>query len=212
MRKWLPLSIVVASLAFSAAIFDRLPERMAIHWGPDGQPDGFGPRAFGAFGLPAMMLLLWGIMAVVPRLDPRRANIEQFRDSYDLLVAAVVAVLAIIHVAVIGTALGWPVSVGRVAPLAIGLLFVIIGIMLPRFRSNFFVGIRTPWTLSSEMVWVKTHRVGGYMLVGLGVVLLGAALLNSATWLYVIIGGGFLLVATVLGYSYWAWKQEQGPT
>ena len=209
MRKWLPLVVIVATIAFSAAVYRRLPDPMVIHWNAAGEPDGYGSRAFGTFLLPFVILFIWGLLLVLPKVDPRRANIEQFRDSYDLLVIAVVSVTCLLHVGILGSALGWPIQVGRLVPLAIGGLFLVLGTLLPRFKSNFFFGIRTPWTLSSETVWARTHRVGGTAMMVVGALLVLAGVLGTARWLYVAIGGAAALVVVVLVYSYAAWRSEQ---
>jgi uncharacterized membrane protein len=209
MRKWLPLVFIAAITAFSIAVFSRLPQRMAIHWGMSGQPDGYGSRWFGAFMLPVVTLALWGLMRALPKLDPRSANIEKFRESYEILVIAVVGVMGVLHVGVVGVALGWPISVGTLTPVAIGALFIVLGNLLPRFRSNFFFGIRTPWTLSSETVWARTHRVGGYAMVMVGVLLIAAGLVATRIWLVASIGGSMILVLLLLVYSYVIWRSEQ---
>jgi uncharacterized membrane protein len=113
MRKWLPAVLLLATLVFSVAVYNSLPERMVIHWGASGEPDGYGSRLFGAFLLPVVMLGLWGLLLALPRPDPRSANIEKFRDTYDLFVIAVVAVMGVLHVGVVGSALGCPIQVGR---------------------------------------------------------------------------------------------------
>ena len=208
MMRFFPLVIVVAATAFSAAVFNRLPSSMAIHWGATGEPDDYGSRAFGAFVFPAVMLVLWAILAALPAIDPRRANIEKFRDSYDTLVIAIVAVMGVLHVGIIGAALGWPVSIARLAPISIGLLLVMVGVLLPGFRSNFFIGIRTPWTLTSETVWARTHRVGGYMMVGVGLLLITAGAIGTTIWLRVAIAGALVLVVGAFVYSWWAWRDE----
>ena len=205
----LPLALIVATMAFTIAVYGRLPEQMAIHWNATGEPDGFGSRAFGAFLLPFVVLAIWGLLIALPKLDPRSANIEKFRDAYDVLVAAVIAVMCLLHICVLGSALGWPIDVGRVAPIGIGALFVVIGTLLPRFQSNFFFGIRTPWTLSSETVWARTHQVGGYVLMGIGLLLMLAGIVGTSFWLYVAIGGGFAMAIFVVAYSYLLWRTEQ---
>lgn len=212
MRKWIPLVFVLATLGFSAAMYNRLPDPMVIHWNVSGEPNGYGSRAFGTFFLPVVMLFLWGLMLVLPKIDPRRANIEQFRDSYDLLVIAIVAMTCLLHVGILGSALGWPIQVGRLAPVAVGGLFVLLGTLLPRFKSNFFFGIRTPWTLSSETVWTRTHRVGGTIMMVIGALLVVAGVMGTARWLYVAVGGAAALVLVVLLYSYLAWRSEQHAT
>jgi uncharacterized membrane protein len=209
MRRWIPLLIIFATFAFGAAVYDRLPERMPIHWNARGEVDGYGSRFWGTFGLPAFLVLIWGILRAVPYLDPRRENIEKFRGAYEDLIIAVIAIMSMIQVTAVGSALGWPIAVGRVVPAAIGVLFVFLGNLLPRFRSNFFLGIRTPWTLSSDTVWTKTHRFGGYFMVGVGFLLIIAGLTGSALWITIAITGGISLAVGVFLYSYLLWRGEQ---
>lgn len=208
MRKWLPLALILGAFAFSFAVFQQLPERMPIHWDARGNPDGYGSRLVGALLLPGMLLLIWGVLLAIPSLDPRRANIEQSRDAYELLVLVVVAAMAAVHVSVLGAALGWPLPVGRVVPVIIGLMFVALGNLLPRFRSNFFIGIRTPWTLSSDTVWARTHKVGGSVMIAVGILLMVAGLLQSPHWIWVAIVGAAAMAIGVLGYSYVLWRRE----
>ena len=126
MRKWIPLVIILATIVFSAAVYSRLAAQMVIHWNAAGEPDGYGSRMFGTFFLPVVILFIWGVLLVLPKIDPRRANIEQFRDSYDVLVIAAVTVTCLLHVAILGSALGWQIEVGRLVPVAIGGLFVVL--------------------------------------------------------------------------------------
>jgi uncharacterized membrane protein len=211
MRKWLPAVLILATVAFTVAVFARLPDPMVIHWSVSGEPDGYGSRVLGAFVLPVVMLFMWGLMVVLPGLDPRGANIEKFRDTYDVFVIAAVGVMCVLQVGILGSALGWPIEVGRLAPISIGALFVLLGGMLPRFRSNFFIGIRTPWTLSSDTVWEKTHRVGAYAMSLIGLLLIVAGVAGSTAWGLVAIGGAIAMVLVVLVYSYLAWRSEQQP-
>ena len=209
MRKWIPAVLIAATVVFSLALYRRLPDPMPIHWDADGDVNGYGSRAFGAFLMPAIMLGLWGLLVTLPKLDPRSANIEKFRDTYDVFVIAVIAVMGVIQVGIVASALGWPVPIGRLAPISIGALFVVLGNLLPRFHSNFFFGIRTPWTLSSETVWTRTHRVGGAVMVLLGLLLIVAGLVGTPRWTYVAVGGGVAMTLVVLVYSYVIWRDEQ---
>jgi uncharacterized membrane protein len=208
MRKWIPAVLITAAFAFTLLAWPRLPETMATHWNLRGEPDRYGSRLMGAFMIPASTLLLWLLLLAIPHIDPRRANIEKFRDTYETLVIAVVAILVLLHVAVVGAALGWPIAISRLAPFAVGALLVVLGNLLPRFRSNFFMGIRTPWTLSSDTVWMKTHRVGGYLIVGAGLLLIASAFVRSAAFSYVAIGGTIAAALATLIYSYIAWRSE----
>lgn len=209
MRKWYPAVVIAAAFAFSALVYTRLPSPMPVHWDINGQPNGYGSRVFGAFFAPTMALVLWGILRGLPHIDPRRTNYARFQGTYDLIVDAVVTLLVVIHVGVVGSALGWPVRIERTVPLALGVLFLVVGNVLPRARSNWWFGIRTPWTLSSETAWTRTHRVGGYLMSAAGVVTIFSALLPPRWSL------GVMLVAVGLAslipviYSYFAWRAEQ---
>ena len=208
MRKLVAPVLILAAIVFSIAVWSRLPERMPVHWGLGGQVDRYGSRAQAASFFPSLMLLIWLLLRFLPRIDPRRANYVKFADTYDLLVNSFVALFAVMHVALLGAALGWPVSMERVVPALIGLQFIILGNVLPRARPNWWFGIRTPWTLSNDRVWTRTHRVGGYLLSGAGVVLLIGAALPGA-WSFAL--GVAAAVAAGFGslvYSYFAWKQE----
>jgi uncharacterized membrane protein len=208
MRKWFAPLLIIATIAFSAAIYSRLPERVPVHWSLTGDINRYGSRVEGAFLLPGMMIVVWLLLRFLPRIDPRRANYAKFSDTYDLLVNSLVTLFAVMHVALIGTALGWPISMERLVPALVGLQFLILGNALPRARPNWWFGIRTPWTLSNDRVWMRTHRVGGYLLAGAGVVLLIAAALPRI-WT-VALGGAAVALAAFgsLIYSYFAWKQE----
>lgn len=210
MRKWIPLVLVAVALVFSLVVYGRLPERMATHWNALGEPDGYSSRLVGAFLLPGTMLAMWGILRAIPVIDPRRANIEKFRDTYETMVTAILLMLTIIHVTVLGNALGWPIPVARVTPLVIGAFFILLGNLLPRFRSNFFMGIRTPWTLSSETVWTKTHRVGGYLMVAAGALIMAAAFAPARFFTWIVLVSAFGMGIAMVVYSYVAWRAETG--
>ena len=209
MRKWFAPTLIAAAVLFSMFVYPRLPERMPVHWGLHGQVDRYGSRVEGAFMLPALMLLIWLLLRFLPRIDPRRENYAKFADTYELLINSIITLVAVMQVALLGTALGWPVSMERVVPALVGLQFIILGNALPRARPNWWFGIRTPWTLSNDRVWARTHRVGGYLLAAAGVVLLSAAALprgwTFALGLAAVLSAGF----GSLVYSYFAWKQER---
>lgn len=214
MRKMLPAFLVTAAmLAFSLWALPHLPERVPTHWGINGQPDDWSSPAFAAFLMPGMMLLMSLLFAALPQIDPLKKNYEFHGSVYFLLVNVVVGFVAVIHVLVLGASLGWPVSVGRSIPILVGLLFVFIGNLLPRIRPNWFMGIRTPWTLSSEQVWRKTHRVGGYAFTLAGLVFVLMSFLapgpGGTKWMLILV---FPIVLWPVLYSYLAWRREKEGT
>jgi uncharacterized membrane protein len=210
MRRWLPAVLIAGAVVFSLVVFNRLPERVPIHWGLSGEPDRFGSRIEGAFLMPVLMTALLLLMQWYPSRDPRSANIEKFRGAYDTVVFATIALLTGIHVVALGSALGWRIDMATVVLAGVGVLFVVLGNLLPRVRSNFIFGIRTPWTLSSEDVWMRSHRVGGYAMVVAGLITIAGAFLGRG------IGLGLAFASLVLGglvpivYSYVLWSRARG--
>jgi uncharacterized membrane protein len=210
MRKLLPIALVAIAFVVSIAAYPSLPDRIVTHWGIDGQPDGWSSRAFGAFLIPVMTLGTLLLMRVLPQLDPRRENYEKFRGTFDTLIVAIIAFLVALHIAVITSALGWPVPVDRVVWLGTAALFVVIGNLLPRARPNWFVGIRTPWTLSSDRVWERTHRVGGRIMVAGGIVIAALGFLSPRAAFWGVVATAVAISLGAIGYSYLLWRGERG--
>ena len=207
MRKWYPAVLIAVTAIVSAVVYPRLPETVPTHWNLHGQVNGWQPRGRAAFFMPVLMLVLWGVLRGLPAIDPRRANYAKFQPTYDLMIGAVLTLVALIHVVVLAVALGAPISMHRVIPIALGVVFIAIGNQLPRARSNWWFGIRTPWTLSNERVWERTHRVGGYLMTAAGVaMIIGGLVSDFAGPLILVCLVGFALGSTI--YSYYAWRQE----
>jgi uncharacterized membrane protein len=208
MTKWLHGGIVTAAWVFSLAAYSRLPDRVPTHWGLDGQVDGWSGRTIAAFMLPTAMIGIWALLYFLPIIDPRRENYVKFRGTYDTIVAAVLAVMLVIHGVALSNGLGYDVPVGRVVPFAVGGLLVLIGNLLPRARPNWFVGIRTPWTLSNDRVWERTHRVGGLAIVIAGIAMIGAGVFPGAWSVGLAIAIAVATSGFTIIYSYIAWRQE----
>lgn len=210
MRKWIPLLIVAAAVIASAVVYPSLPDRMPTHWNLQGEVDGWSGRTWGAWMIPLMILFLWGLMRWLPSIDPRGSNYVKFGGAFEAIMLAVMLFMLGVHAVILRDALGYPVAVERVIPVGIGILFVVIGNLLPRARPNWFVGIRTPWTLSSDRVWEKTHRMGGRLFVVGGILIAAAGLFlgDSLPWV-----PGVVIAVCALGavvYSYIEWRKEKG--
>jgi uncharacterized membrane protein len=184
--------------------------RVATHFNLQGQPDDWSSSAF-AFAFPP--LLAAGMLALfrgVARLDPRRDNVATSGKAMAVISVFVVLVLAAAQGAVTATALGRQVDVGGLVTFGIGLMLAGMGNVLPKLRSNFFFGIRTPWTLSDEQVWARTHRFAGAVFVASGVLLMAVALLPAAqAWrapmLSVLVP---LACLAPMAWSWWLWRQR----
>jgi uncharacterized membrane protein len=209
MRKWIPLLIIIAAVVISAVVYPRLPASVPTHWDASGHVNGWSSRLWGAWLMPFFLVLIWGCMRVLPSIDPRGANYPKFEGAFEGIIIAVMLFLLGLHIIVLRAALGHAVAMERVMPVGIGALFIIVGILLPRAQPNWFVGIRTPWTLSSDRVWEKTHRFGGRVFVLGGVLILIAGLLMARGAHIVLLCVVLLCVVSVLVYSYVEWKREQ---
>jgi len=209
-KQWYPLLLAFIGAAASFAVYPRLPETMVVHWDIDGNPNGWMPRAFGAFFGPVFLIAIWQLMRLLPRIDPREANYARFAGTYDTIVAAALLLILATHGIVLAVALGYRVPVSRLVPALVGALFVVIGNVMPRVRPNWWAGVRTPWTLSSDRVWARTHRLAGFSMTVAGVVTIVSALvLPARLGLPVLIAA---VVAATIGpvvYSYLTWKREQ---
>lgn len=155
--------ICLLPMAVGAAVYDRLPEMMATHWGFDGQPDGWSSRAFTVFGLPALIAGLNLVLHFGLHADPKRANMNGTLRTISLWTPAVVAVLA--GGLTLAAGLGYDFRIERIMPVFVGLVFILVGNYLPKTKQSYTMGIRVPWTLNSEENWNRTHRLAGFLWV-----------------------------------------------
>jgi len=207
--RWFGLVVAALGAAVSVWAYGRLPETVATHWNLQGIPDGYSPRFWAVVAMPLVTLGLTGLFNVLPKMDPRRENYAQFLDSYWLIVNAVLAFLFVAHAVIVGYGLGYQVRVDRLVPLSLGLLFAFLGNYLTRVEPNWFVGVRTPWTLASDTVWRKTHRTAGWLFVAGGVVIGAAAFGPKAAFLPLFITTIAIVVIVPVVQSYVLWKRGQ---
>ncbi len=207
--RWFGLVIAAVAVAVSIWAYPQLPPTVARHWNLRGTADGFSSRATAVSIMPLVILGLTGLFNVLPKLDPRRANYAKFIDTYWLIANAVILFILIGHGMIVATGLGYPVKVDRFMPIGVGLLFIVLGNYLTRVEPNWFVGIRTPWTLSSDTVWRKTHRTGGWLMVLGGLAVTGSAFLPQSAFLPLLIGAVLVMAVIPIVQSYVLWKREQ---
>lgn len=209
-NRWFGLLVALAAVAATWYAWDQLPPHMATHWDASGHVNGYSSRAFGAFFAPGLIVGLTLLFQVLPSLDPRKANYAKFADTYWLLANCVLLFVGVVHVMVLLNGMGQPVAMTRVVPLGLGILFIALGNVLPRVEPNWFVGIRTPWTLSSDTVWRKTHRTGGwtFFLGGCALIIEGVTPLGNLWPLMLLTIAAAALIPVV--QSYVLWKGEQG--
>jgi uncharacterized membrane protein len=206
------IAIVTAMFLISAWAWLQLPAdaQVPIHWGPDGQPDGWADKTVGLLLLPFLASGVAALLAIIPRIEPRRTNIERSGKAYGAIWIGVMALLGGLHILAVSVAMGAAVDITRLLFVGMGVLFIVIGNYLPKVRSNYMAGIRTPWTLTSEVAWTKTHRLGGWLFVIEGIVFLVLGLAGTTGTLLItaVIGGLLVLVGVTFAYSYFVWKAD----
>ncbi|MCU7745604.1 SdpI family protein [Priestia megaterium] len=203
-----PLSITLLTLVAWLIALPHLPATMPIHWGANGEADGFATKINAMILTVGIMVLIYFIIAFVPRIDPRKENYKYFSKTYNILLNAVLLLFFFVNMSTILQGLGYNVPMSYIAPIMAGLVFIIIGNYLQRVRSNYFMGIRTPWTLSNENVWKKTHRLSGKLFFIGGLLILISAFLPDGYKSVIMWGSIVLCVAIPYLYSYLAYKKE----
>jgi immunity protein, SdpI family len=197
------LQLVLAALAFGST-----PDRIPVHWGLDGQVDRYGSRVEGLLAMPLVSLGLYLLLLWLPRFDPGRANYPAFASAYGTLRLTVLALLTAIHGVILLAAHGRVVNVMAVMPLLIGALYVVVGAVLGKIRPNWFVGIRTPWTLSSKLAWSRTHRAGGWLFIAMGAITMAIAALHAQWAIWVMIAAPIVTGIGLAVYSYRVWRTD----
>ena len=200
--------LILAGTLAGILLWNQLPDQVASHWNEYDQVNGYMSKFWGVFLMPAITTGLLLLFLVIPSIDPLKANIQQFRDTFNTFIALIIAFMVYIH----GLTLAWNMGYtgfrmsSAMLP-AMGLLFIFMGMMISKAKRNFFIGIRTPWTLSSDRVWDETHRVGGKLFIGPGVLaLLGAFFPDYAIWFIMVPVLGAALFSVV--YSYILYQAE----
>jgi len=201
------VGIALLSFAIGVYYYPQMPEQMASHWNARGQVDDYLPRFWGVFLMPIILVPLALLFWAIPRIDPLRENIERFRRYYDGFVILFMMFMIFVYFQTILWSIGIKISPNTFLPIAGGLLFVGAGILIENTRRNWFIGIRTPWTLSSDQVWDKTHRVGGKLFKIAGVIAIVGIFFQSYAVFFVLVPAILVAVYTVV-YSYFEYKRE----
>lgn len=184
--EWLSWLMIATVIALSIWAYPHLPASVPSHWGISGQIDGWTPRLTHVLLMPGVMFVFYLVFLALPYLEPRQEHFHQSAGFYQMIRNVLMVFFAGIYGVTLWAGLtSEPVAVGKIIPIAVGLLFILIGHYLPQIKSNFFMGIRTPWTLSNETNWQKTHRLGAYTFAIGGVLFLLSPFLPTPINFYI---------------------------
>ncbi len=208
-REIIPIFVLLSMFFLSFYYYERIPERIPTHWNAEGQIDAYGGRIT-VFIIPIVALFVYLLFLAIPKIEVFKENINEFYAKHGIGFKTIMLLFFFgIFFVTLSTSLGKPVDMKLFIFPGIAILFFYIGMILPNIKRNFFIGIRTPWTLANDKVWEKTHRVGGKVFQLMALIFLAGVFIHE-NLLWIIILPMLLMVVFLFAYSYWLFRKENG--
>ena len=200
--------LIILSFTISAFFYNSVPDRMASHWGVNGQANGFMGKNIALFLLPGILAVMYGLLKVIPKIDPRKENIKSFEKNYNFFVLVTITFLFYVHILTLIWNMGYYFNMTYAVMPGVSIIFFSVGILMEKTKMNYSIGIRTPWTLASETVWNKTHKLGGMVFKTIAILMFISMFLPKIFLVLSIIFMIGLLVWVVV-YSYLEFRKEE---
>jgi len=201
------LLIILTSFFIGIFLYPKMPSIIASHWNTEGQVNGFITKFWALFLMPFISLLLFLLFILIPKIDPLRENIKKFIKYYNLFILFIILFLFYLYLLTIFWNLGFIFNMNLALTPAFAILFYCAGNLIKNAKRNWFIGIRTPWTLSNDKVWDETHKIGGNLFKAVGIIaLLGVFFPNYAIF-FLIIPAIIVSVYTFI-FSYFEYQKE----
>lgn len=204
------LLLIAAMFLASALVWPYAEDRVPVHWNASGEVDRYGDK-IELFLLPAITVGLYLLLRYLPRIDPKQASYDAFAGAYTAIRVSMVVFMAALHGVMLYTAIDTEnadLDIGPFVTVGIGALFIVIGLVLGKIQPNWFVGIRTPWTLSSTRSWSRTHRMGGWLFIVMGLVMIVVGLIEPELMAAVVLATTLGSVVVMFAYSYLEWRKD----
>lgn len=198
--------LIVASIAFSIVSFPITFSPMATHWNASGQADGYSSKTVGLILMPLMMIVMFILSIIIPKIDPKKENIKSFRDYYNFFIIVILLFFLIMHSFTLSWNSGFEISINKLMAISLGILFYASALVIKHAKQNYFIGIRTPWTLASDVVWKKTHILGYKLFLILSILMLGGLFYESLLYPIMMVSV-FSFVFIIVLYSYIEFKK-----
>ncbi len=209
--KWddtLCVALIVLVAFLASWLYPTLPDPVPTHWNLQGEVDGYMAKPWGVFAGPLIILGVWILLRALPFVSPKGFRMESFFSVYRILLLAIVSLEMLVVSAALLAAAGYSIGIVGFVSGMLGILFIVLGNYMGKLRRNFFIGIRTPWTLASEEVWERTHRLAAWLFVLAGVVILSGALLGWGA--YLLLPGAISAALVPVVYSLWLYRRIEG--
>ena len=209
MGRQVQAAVLVVLLQFMVAIYlyPSMPELMATHWGLSGAADGYGSKLFGLFLIPVLSVMLLPVFLLLPRVDPSK-GLSQNMGEYNWFILGFTIYMTYVYGLSLAWNLGWRFDFGQLITPVTALVFYGIGVLLGNTKQNWFMGIKTPWTLSSKTVWTNTHHLGGKLFKISGAIALVGAFFGGWISLLLILGPTLVSAVYLIYYSYTEYQKE----
>jgi uncharacterized membrane protein len=208
-KKTIIIIWVILFLSFGIGLYfyPQIPAKMSSHWNIKGQVDGYMSKFWGTFLIPFILFGLTLVFLAIPRIDPLKNNIEKFSKYYDGFIIIFLIFMLSVHLQVILWNIGIRISPNVMLPIGLGLLFFYIGVLCENAKRNYFIGIRTPWTLNSDKVWHKTNKLGGKLFKIAGIIAFIGVFFRNFTLFFVLIPAILAPIYPII-YSYLEYQKE----
>lgn len=207
-KDWYLLLLILAMFVVSIVVYADLPNKIPMHWNLKGEVDNYANRFWGAFMMPIINIGVLLLMLYTPVIDPSKENYASFKSSYRIIRSGLIIFFAVLHFIILAYSLGYELDIAKIVVLIVGVLFLILGNYMPRVRHNYFLGIKTPWSLANEKVWRKTQRFGGKLFLLSGIILMISLFFTEQTRFIILLicALGSTILSTI--YSYIIYRKE----
>lgn len=199
--------MILAAVAATVWFYPQLPAQVPTHWNIEGKVDGTGPRWVVWLLGPGLMVSMFLLAFLVPRVSPKRFEIAPFKPTFEYFIVVIVAITGYFYAVVLASMVGVGVPMQNAIPAGVFVLLILLGNPMGKVQPNFYVGIRTPWSLASPRVWRATHRLAGQLMVGSG--LLGLVAIAAGAPFAVLMTFGVLWALVAVLYSLFHYKRLQ---
>ena len=207
--EWFSLSLLVLSLVLAVYFYQNFPVSVATHWGINGEANGYSGPLGAAFMLPAILIIIYLVFLFMPYIDPKKDQYAAFASVYHNFKDLIIAFLFIVYFLTGMNGLGYRVDIGFYMPIMVGVLFIFNGLLMRQVKSNWFMGVRTPWTMSSDTVWEKTNKLSSWVFAVSGLLIAATVLVAAqAKTILFILAITFMVLALPI-YSYILYSREK---